>query len=284
MAWFFSRFDKKALTDAIMVACESQDEASFEALSERAARKTSGPNNQWSDFESWAMCSLPAWGVKRWLEMHGWMALHSWERFVFEVERSQAKSPTEHDRLLGEVWPVVWAYAVQEQFPRRGVVKDLILRKQGGGTLNAEAWNRVEEGPFSAIFHNDAYTWNHKREVWHGRIPLSPLQIAWATQDWNLCGVLLKNGAGVQDTYPRSAWPTWTLQTAMASETWSKYELLEQCGSPGEDNAERAKKLLDKVFKEQADLKNLKPLFRELLLVQKWKDAPLSPTKGRPRL
>lgn len=284
MAWFFPKSNKKELAEALLDACRAKNEASFQALSERVARNPSGPTKQWGSFESWAVCSLPAWGVTRWLQTHGWMAVSSWERFVFEVEHSKTSHPTEHARLLEEAWPAMWAYAVQEKFPRRGVVKDLLLGKQDGGTLDAEAWDRVEEGPFSATFHNDVYHWSHKREVWHGWIPLSPLQIAWATQDWGLCRVLLKNGAGVQDTYPRSAWPTWTLEKAMFSETWVKYELLEQCGSPGQDNGQRAKKLLDKVFKEQADLENLKPLFRELLLDRKWKDAELSPAKNKPRL
>lgn len=47
-------------------------------------------------------------------------------------------------------------------------------------------------------------------------VKLSPLQLAWASQSWEVCVRLLEAGLPLRASFPHSCWPAWTLKAALS--------------------------------------------------------------------
>lgn len=197
---------------AILAACAARDPVELLKHANDVAADRKGYDAFWD----WAVLGLDVWGLEQCLA-HAFPGNRSLHRFFAAL--SAPLGPTEaehaeHRRLKNEVWPALWTAALPRPAGLKRLLPAIYLAHHQERPLALPLVD-LPNGPFSEAFHSHLLLWAPRREVWSGNFV--PLQVAWASQNMPLVELLLKHGAGLEQSFEGSAWPQWTLQSAMAN-------------------------------------------------------------------
>lgn len=207
----------EAASEAIR-ACANRDEGFF-VKDNRSLVSLGRLNMRVNDqgLVDWAVLSLDEWGLSKVLGFTYALEAETLTRFLTGLAKIDARHPARGAQIVEKNWPLLW-----EHFQKNGHNFGQILRRalEGyaeSGQAPITARFDYPHGPFSSTCHHRLFTWA-SRKPGEDRTSLalvSPLQFAWATQDGPLCELLVKRGARLEDCYPDSSWPEWTLGEAL---------------------------------------------------------------------
>lgn len=165
-------------------------------------------------FYNWALVHLDAWGLAKCLETEFPGGSTLLRFFAVLSDPIGLENHEEHLRLKNEAWPVIWAAAQANGTQLRRLLSEVYLAHHNEAPIDLSLLD-LPEGPFSEGFHSYKLVWKPRRQIWVDEF--TPLQIAWASQDVALLGLLLKHGAGLDQSFPETAWPKWTLRLVLES-------------------------------------------------------------------
>lgn len=205
----FTRRSQPALFDAILAATEARDAAGLM----KAVEAVKAFRNAGSDaLFPWALLHLDAWGLEACLrnDFPDSTALQSF--FVRLFNPTWLENPQEHLRLKTEAWPVLWSAAQTQESRLHQLLSEVFLAHHQEQPFDLSLLD-LPDGPFSEPFHDHLVSCQPRRQIWVGKF--TPMQLAWANQDFCLMGLLLKKGADLDRSYPTSSWPLWTLRSAL---------------------------------------------------------------------
>lgn len=207
----------EAASEAIR-ACANRDEKFF-VKDNRSLVSLGRLNMRVNDqgLADWAALSLDGWGLGKVLGFTYALEAETLTRFLTGLAKIDARHPARGEQIVEENWPLLW-----ERFQQTGHNFGQILRRaleghEESGQAPITARFDYPHGPFSSTCHHRLFTWA-SRQPGADRTSLalvSPLQFAWATQNGPLCELLVKRGARLEDRYPDSSWPEWTLGEAL---------------------------------------------------------------------
>lgn len=169
-------------------------------------------------FYDWAFVNLDVWGIEQCLSNKNSLSSDILPKFLTTVSKLDETNPAEGMRFMKEIWPLLWA-CLRRTNPLNQRMFSFFTLGDPHYTKALRDARRLDipDGPYSKNFHDRIYESVYFPVPWEGmkRLWLSPLQWAWANQDSVLCGVLLKNGAGLETQYEHSSWPTWSLKKVL---------------------------------------------------------------------
>lgn len=178
----------------------------------------------------WALLNLDAWGAER-VVTSGWgFSVENVPHFLAGVAEREAHDPAGAERLLTEHWPLLWHNLVRtyKGYPNKAdsdysinaALRAVLLRPADSSHPRIAATRLdMEGGPFALEYHDRLFDWGCKQDAEKDSrgysTQLTPLQLAWATQNSALAEVLLRNGATIDSEYAQSGWSFWSLRKAM---------------------------------------------------------------------
>ena len=172
-------------------------------------------------FLDWAIERLDAWGLSQALAPgSGWfVGPDLFEGFFKRVIELDQNGSDQGQALLDRAWPVLWEASDRQPYGLEVCWQSLYRRKRHRLLELHPARLNLEGGPFSEPFHSmgmsvTLYGLQPNNRGFHSA-RLTPIQLAWAERDMDLCLVLVDQGVGLRDRYEDSTWGDWSLWEAL---------------------------------------------------------------------
>ena len=177
-------------------------------------------------FLDWAIRHLDAWGLEQVMapEAQHFVGAATVIPFLQDVANAPTEEAEQAHKRLNMAWPILWAAIERSAYAPKPFLEALFKRKRDGFSFDPR-WLDLPLGPFDVSRQDMLLSWHPRLSSNNmpSTLKLSPLQSAWADQDTELCLAFLANGATLNQTFPKSDWPEWTLRSAIDGVQSSDY-------------------------------------------------------------
>lgn len=166
---------------------------------------------------NWAVLNLDGWGTAKVLGLSYVLDAKDLTNFLEGITRIDAANPSRSEQLLKENWPVLWDRLSRCRDGFDSILRSVLTGHGGTDPMIDPTRLDIENGPYDPRYHDHLMNWASRKpgESRTSLVLVTPLQMAWATQNGPLCEMLVKKGARLDTAYPQSSWPDWTLGKAL---------------------------------------------------------------------